>query len=296
VRVLKLYVRNWGQKRQSSRCGGYFAINVCFLSIVGILHFVASEASIPPRIHFVSSASQYSKRVKIYDFAINIECHRPIGQLFFLCCRQRGQSSIKIYDRVIFDPRCYNGHRGYACDAEKPIESRWIGSIHTPRYINHAVGRRYSSVLYPKLSLRSLSFFASNVPIGIAYCEFIGKDICPKLPLLLVSEVSGLLSEDKSGIDSSASSDQRETARRRENLYSYCFPFGASALVGFALLLVGAYRRCDGVAMLLLICGWAALVTGLAGIVAGESIYGGKRPGLSLETELLRSLLLPSVP
>jgi uncharacterized membrane protein len=51
--------------------------------------------------------------------------------------------------------------------------------------------------------------------------------------------------------------------------------FGASALIGFVFLLIGFYRRCDGMAVVLLIFGWALLVTGVAGVIAADTIYGG---------------------
>ena len=45
--------------------------------------------------------------------------------------------------------------------------------------------------------------------------------------------------------------------------------FGAALIVGFALLLLGAYRRCDRAAVLCLFCGWAGVVVGIAGLIAG---------------------------
>jgi hypothetical protein len=47
--------------------------------------------------------------------------------------------------------------------------------------------------------------------------------------------------------------------------------FGAALIVGFALLLLGAYRRCDGMGVLCLFCGWAGVVVGIAGLIAGIS-------------------------
>lgn len=91
----------------------------------------------------------------------------------------------------------------------------------------------------------------------------------------IFSHLSQLTLENPSRVNSGSRSYQSEATGSGENLYSYYLTFGAVALIGVSLVLIGLYSRCNGVTMLLLICGWAALVTGIASLAAIKSVYGG---------------------
>ncbi len=85
--------------------------------------------------------------------------------------------------------------------------------------------------------------------VPAAKIHICNAEIPSQLSLLLVSEVGGLLGKNESRIASGNGGEQRKSAGRGQNADRYGFAFSAVALIGFSCLLIGLYRRCDGVAV-----------------------------------------------
>jgi hypothetical protein len=82
-----------------------------------------------------------------------------------------------------------------------------------------------------------------------------------------------LVVEDPIRSDGGNGRDQGKASSRGKHLNRYDFAFATVALLGIALILIGSYRRSNGVAVILIWGGLVALCLGLGSILGYQSIY-----------------------